>query len=233
MPTLLIQLVGPMQSWGTSSQFSQRDTGKSPSKSAVLGLLAAASGIDRENWADLEPLTHLKMGVRFDRPGVLKSDYQTAGCARSDSIIKANGSQERGGGVVSHRQYLADAAFLVGLEGTDRDLLERLQAALHDPVWPLALGRKSYVSSEPIGLRDGVTDKPLLETLRQHPWIGGRGAAKPAPGALQVSLESADSEGTLVMDQLLSSFAERRFGARYVRSEWIEIETPEAAHAAA
>ena len=47
MPTLLLRLVGPMQSWGTASRFDQRDTGKEPSKSGVVGLLAAAAGIDR------------------------------------------------------------------------------------------------------------------------------------------------------------------------------------------
>ena len=78
MPTLLLRLVGPMQSWGTTSRFDQRDTGKEPSKSGVIGLLAAAMGIDRENWTDLEPLTHLSMGIRHDRPGMPKRDYQTA-----------------------------------------------------------------------------------------------------------------------------------------------------------
>ena len=46
MPTLLLRLVGPMQSWGTTSRFDQRDTGKEPSKSGIVGLLAAAMGID-------------------------------------------------------------------------------------------------------------------------------------------------------------------------------------------
>ena len=44
MPTLLLRLVGPMQAWGTSSRFDERDTGKEPSKSGVIGLLAAALG---------------------------------------------------------------------------------------------------------------------------------------------------------------------------------------------
>jgi CRISPR system Cascade subunit CasD len=34
-------------------------------------------------------------------------------------------------------------------------------------------------------------------------------------------MESEDESGVLKMDQPLSSFAERRFGARFVRSEWI------------
>lgn len=41
------------------------------------------------------------------------------------------------------------------------------------------------------------------------------------PDKLLVSLESEDRSGALKMDQPLSSFAERRFGARFVRSEWI------------
>src|SRR3546814_8035134 len=142
MSTLLLRLAGPMQSWGTTSRFDQRDTGKEPSKSGVVGLLAAALGIDRENWADLEPLTRLTMGVRHDRPGVLKRDYQTA-----QNIISADRSKVHETAVTT-RDYLADAAFLVGLPGPDRALHERALAALQNPVWPLALGRKSLVPSE-------------------------------------------------------------------------------------
>jgi CRISPR system Cascade subunit CasD len=220
MPTLLIQLVGPMQSWGTTSRFDQRDTGKEPSKSGVIGLLAAALGIDRENWVDLEPLTRLAMGVRHDRSGVPKRDYQTAGCAKTDKVIKADGKLSDDG-VVSRRDYLADAAFLVGLAGADRSLLERAYAALRDPVWPLALGRKSYVPSEPIWIKDGIQDGSFLEALKQQPWVASPRKWEEPPKELLVSMESEDGSGVLKMDQPLSSFAERRFGARFVRSEWI------------
>ncbi|MGD9582792.1 MAG: type I-E CRISPR-associated protein Cas5/CasD [Lysobacterales bacterium] len=224
MPTLLLRLAGPMQSWGTTSRFDQRDTGKEPSKSGVVGLLAAALGIDRENWVELEPLTRLTMGVRHDRPGVLKRDYQTAGCAATDTIIRADGSQAKDGGVVSNRHYLADATFLVGLQGPDRALLELTLAALQNPVWPLALGRKSYVPSEPIWLEDGIVDAPLLEALTTWPWVTTLRRYETAPERLLVSLESQDGSGTLRMDQPLSSFAERRFGARYARSEWVNVQ---------
>lgn len=232
MPTLLLRLAGPMQSWGTTSRFDQRDTGKEPSKSGVIGLLAAALGIDRENWTDLEPLTTLAMGVRHDRPGVPKRDYQTAGCAVSDTIIKADGSQAKEGGVVSIRHYLADAVFLVGLEGPDRALLERAHAALNDPVWPLALGRKSYVPSEPVWLDDGVVDAPLLDALAAWPWLAAPRKWEAVPESLLVSLESQDGTGALRMDQPLSSFAVRRFGARHVRSAWMDLQR-EDAHAPA
>lgn len=220
MPTLLLRLVGPMQSWGITSRFDQRDTGKEPSKSGVIGLLAAAMGICRENWSDLEPLTRLSMGVRHDRPGVPKYDYQTAGGAATDTIIKADGTQAKDG-VVSDRFYLADAAFLVGLESKDRTLLERAHSALRDPVWPLALGRKSYVPSEPIWMENGLQDGPLRDVLARWPWIASQRKWEDPPEKLLVSFESDDGSGVLKMDQPLSSFAERRFGARFVRSDWI------------
>ncbi|MGA0587716.1 type I-E CRISPR-associated protein Cas5/CasD [Dyella sp. KRB-257] len=226
MPTLLLRLAGPMQSWGTTSRFDQRDTGKEPSKSGVIGLLAAALGIGRENWNDLEPLTRLTMGVRHDRPGVLKRDYQTA-----QNIISADRSKVHETAVTT-RDYLADAVFLVGLESPERSLLERVHAALQNPFWPLALGRKSYVPSEPVWLEGGLVDAPLLEALAAWPWSTTTRRGEISPERLLVSMESQDGSGALRMDQPLSSFAERRFGARYVHAEWVDLQR-EDAHAPA
>lgn len=223
MPTLLLRLMGPMQSWGTTSRFDQRDTGKEPSKSGVVGILAAAMGIDREDWTNLKPLTRLIMGTRHDRPGVPTRDYQTAGCAARDIIIRANRSPAKDGGVVSQRFYLADAVFLVGLECEEGSLLERIHASLRNPVWPLALGRKSYVPSEPIWMENGLREDPLRDALSRSPWIASSRKFEPPPKELLVSFESKDGTGVLRMDQPLSSFAERRFGARFVRSEWISF----------
>jgi CRISPR system Cascade subunit CasD len=212
-----------MQSWGTTSRFDQRDTGKEPSKSGVIGLLAAALGIDREVWNDdLKSLAALTMGVRHDRPGVPKRDYQTA-----QHVISADRSKIHETAVTT-RHYLADAVFLVGLEGPDRALLERTHAALNDPAWPLALGRKSYVPSEPVWLDGGVVDAPLLDALATWPWLAAPRKWEVVPENLLVSLESQDGSGALRMDQPLSSFTERRFGARYVRSEWLLLQQEEA-----
>jgi CRISPR system Cascade subunit CasD len=226
-----------MQSWGTTSRFDQRDTGKEPSKSGVIGLLAAALGIDREEWSALEPITRLSMGVRHDRPGVLKYDYQTVGqgtesVVSSDGeiqirsrMILANGKypsgEHLGEGVQSYRHYLSDACFLVGLEGKDVALLEKIHTALQNPFWTLALGRKSYVPSEPIWMADGLQDAPLVDVLARWPWIASQRKWEGFPEKLLVSYESSDGSGVLKMDQPLSSFAERLFGARFVRSEWI------------
>lgn len=238
MPTLLLRLVGPMQSWGTTSRFDQRDTGKEPSKSGVIGLLAAAMGIDRTDWRKLEPLTYLSMGVRHDRSGVLKYDYQTVGQGTEEveswdgtiqirsRMILANGKYPTGDhlgeGIQSRRNYLADATFLVGLEGDDRDFLKLIHDKLKSPAWPLALGRKSYLPAEPIWIKDGIKETNLLDTLKSFPWLGTlRKWEESPPEQLLISVDSDDGTGVLKMDQPLSSFADRRFGARFVRSEWI------------
>ncbi|MEV4868576.1 type I-E CRISPR-associated protein Cas5/CasD [Streptomyces syringium] len=87
--TLLLRLEGPQQSWGNSSHFHERDTSTHPTKSAVIGLLAAADGHDRderrphgEDFLPLETLADLRFGVRADRPGSPQSDFQTAGGGR-------------------------------------------------------------------------------------------------------------------------------------------------------
>ena len=212
MPTLLLRLVGPMQSWGTTSRFDQRDTGKEPSKSGIVGLLAAAIGIDRENWPNLEPLTHLSMGVRHDRAGVPKRDYQTA-----KHIISADRSKIHDTAVTT-RDYLADATFLVGLASEDHTLLERMHLALRDPFWPLALGRKSYVPSEPIWMENALQDAPLREALARWPWIATPRRWEALPEKLLISLESEDGSGVLKMDPPVI-FAERRFMLAF--TEWI------------
>src|SRR5574337_1235511 len=101
MPTLLLRLAGPMQSWGTTSRFDERDTQLEPSKSGVLGLICAALGRDRTQPVD--DLAALRMGVRVDREGMLMRDYQTA-----TGVLIATGKADPGRTVVSPRYYLAD-----------------------------------------------------------------------------------------------------------------------------
>ncbi|MET9427845.1 MULTISPECIES: type I-E CRISPR-associated protein Cas5/CasD [unclassified Streptomyces] len=84
--TLLIRLEAFRQSWGNRSPYNDRDTLTRPTKSGVIGLLAAADGHDRdehrEHGADFLPLADLaslRFGVRADRPGHLTCDFQTSG----------------------------------------------------------------------------------------------------------------------------------------------------------
>lgn len=213
MNVLLLRLAGPMQSWGVQSRFTVRDTGLEPSKSGVVGLLCAALG--RPRHAPVDDLAALRMGVRVDQEGTLARDYHTAG---KGGILKASGQVERKALVVSIRYYLADARFLVGLEGDDLDLLSELHEALRDPHWPLYLGRKAFAPSEPIWLRDGLLpDTDLRAALETYPWLGCYPSER--PDRARVVLE--DPDGPEVRPDQPLSFAERRFAPRRVTTIFI------------
>jgi len=214
MSLLLLRLSGPMQSWGVQSRFSVRDTGLEPSKSGVVGLLCAALG--RQRAESVDDLARLLMGVRVDQEGTMAYDYHTAG---KSGILKASGRVERKTLVVSTRYYLADARFLVGLQGDDLALLTQLHQALRDPHWPLYLGRKAFVPGQPVWLPDGLRpDHALLEALENYPWLG-RPPRQPAD-PMRVVLEDPEQGLEVRPDQPLS-FAERRFAPRRVRTTFI------------
>lgn len=205
MDTLLIRLVAPLQSWGVQSNYTVRDSGLEPSKSGVIGLLCAALGRPRD--AALDDLAALRMGVRVDREGILRSDYHIA-----QDVLDSNGKKVRPS-IVTNRYYLAGAAFLVGLEG-DLTLLSRLQTALQQPVWALYLGRKAFTPAAPICLRDGLqVGKPLQQALSEYGWIV-RWPAKATPLETRVVLESPD--GAQIRPDVPISFAQRRFSSRRV-----------------
>ncbi len=208
MATLLLRLQGPMQSWGTTSRFDERDTQLEPSKSGVLGLVCAALGRDRRE--SVTDLAALLMGVRVEREGVPMRDYQTA----TGVVIASSGKPDLERTVVSPRYYLADAVFLTGLEG-DRALLADIHDALLRPVWPLALGRKSFVPSLPVYLPDALLEQSLEEALVNWPCllVGDR------PQTPTRLLLEHPSEGSVRLDQPVAPFAERRFGPRFVKSE--------------
>ncbi len=219
MATLVLRLAGPMQSWGTQSRFSVRDTGLEPSKSGVVGLLCAALGRPRP--APIEDLAALKMGVRVDREGIMAYDYHTAG---KGGFLRASGREiERKEVIVSRRYYLADASFLVGLEGDDLSLLTKLHSSLRNPIWPLYLGRKAFVPGQPIWLPDGLRPgEDLLTALGSYPWHS-RSVEKKRPDRLRMVIE--DSKGPEVRnDQPLSFRSDRRrFAPRRVRTDWLDL----------
>src|SRR5690606_11621906 len=182
--TLLLRLVGPMQSWGSRSRFLSRDTNLEPTKSGVLGLIAAALG--RSRWSVVEDLAALKFGVRADREGQFSTDYQTVlNAHHADGSAPKLGHQA----TITHRHYLADAGFLAGVEGDPR-LLEEIQAALQNPHWHLALGRRSYTPSLPIHLPDGLVAQDLEAALETYP-LG----APPRRGTTRLRLVIEDPNG--------------------------------------
>lgn len=178
-PCLALLLDGPLQSWGFASRFTRRTTALHPTKSGVIGLLAAALGIDKygaDEAAHIARLAALKCtSVTLPKrrgddelPMLRLSDYHTIGggydskTERMKMPRKANGSSPDT--VLSERHYLLDARFGVLLTG-ESDLLAEIATALQDPRWGLWLGRKCCIPASPLLV--GLCSSPdeALKTL--------------------------------------------------------------------
>ncbi|MSQ44453.1 MAG: type I-E CRISPR-associated protein Cas5/CasD [Chloroflexi bacterium] len=244
--TLLLRLAGPMQSWGTQSRFLVRDAGSEPSKSGVIGLVCAALG--RPRTAAVDDLAGLRFGVRIDHPGTIRRDYHTAGGTayhrpapgrRDGQGIWHDGKVEKDT-VISYRYALHDASFLAAFEGP-LGQLRTIDDALASPVWATYLGRKAFVPSVPIrlpgtaphgpGLRLGRIEEALV-TIPWTPWgRTGTGATRsdPAPTGKRrlqcvTDAPSGDPDASEWRDDVPVDFSVRTFGARLVRTTWVEVE---------
>ena len=153
MPVLLLRLAAPLQAWGGSAKFEVRTTQREPTKSGVIGMLAAALGRPRN--ADFSDLAALRFGIREEREGKLLRDFHTAKPEKEKNPY------------VTERYYLSDAVFLAALESEDLAFLEMLAYALEHPVYPLFLGRRSCPPTLPLLL--GIREGTLMQVLHDEP----------------------------------------------------------------
>ena len=214
MSTLLLRLAAPMQSWGTDSKFDRRLTGREPTKSGIIGMLACALGIRRDE--PIDKLKALRLGVRVDQPGEIMVDFHTVH------------DWNKGKAWVTVRHYLSDAVFLVGIEG-NRDLLDEITKALKRPVFPIYLGRRSC---PPAGkLIVNMSDKNLQDALADEKWMASnwykKRHLKGKKKVLEVFMDSDGNEDNTfsVKDEPISynqSF--RKFSFRDVERHYVEIQ---------
>ncbi|MHC3474900.1 type I-E CRISPR-associated protein Cas5/CasD [Streptomyces sp. 7R007] len=225
MSVLTLRLAGPLQSWGAASRFARRTTESAPTKSGVLGLLAAAAGIERRDDEKLKPLAALRFGVRIDQPGMRVRDFQTAHHGVTGKPMP-----------LSERFYLADAVFVAALEG-DHTLLADLHAALRAPVYAPFLGRRSCPPSLPIELN--LHDHACLQdALGQEPWQASPWYRKQCRGHNEIELtvlreaeEHEQHAADTIRDQPLSFAAEhRRHILRTQITSSVRIPNPSARH---
>lgn len=228
---LVLRLAGPLQSWGGQSQFNRRDTLTEPTKSGVLGLLAAACGVRRQD--PIEDLLGLSFGVRTDRPGTLLRDYHTVssldGSPLPSAQVNSKGVQTRTSPAknthVTTRFYLQDAVFVAAVAGPE-PLLDTLAVAVRRPAFPLALGRRSCPPAQPLHIPATGTDAPLwtgglLEVLQRVPWQGAQPRQRNRPyGRLPVTVD--DPRGDDIRTDVPTSFdpLRRGFTTRTVRHDW-------------
>ncbi|WP_040633741.1 type I-E CRISPR-associated protein Cas5/CasD [Mycolicibacterium phlei] len=223
MSVVAMRLAGPLQSWGSASRFTRRGTERFPTKSGVLGLVAAALGLRRDE--PVGQLATLRFGVRADQPGTLLRDFQTA----------HKPERQKGGEVkwrampLSHRYYVADAVFLACLEG-DAGFIADIDAAVRSPAFPLYLGRRSCPPAGPVAL--GRFDDDLEAVLATHRWLAAASVQR-RHRAGHVLLETArdadesDDVADFIRDVPVSFDPNyRQYGWRRVVHGWVEVTNP-------
>ncbi len=152
---LIFQLHGPMASWGVDAPGEVRHTHELPSRSALLGLLAAGVGIRRDDTERLNAFNrHYSLVVCASRNPRWARDYHTVQMpkevrkARYFSRREELSDPELLSAIISRRDYYTDAWWMVAV-ATTADApysLEQLQDGLRHPVFPLYLGRKSHLN---------------------------------------------------------------------------------------
>lgn len=148
---LILKLQGPLQSWGKHSFEGLRPSEAFPGRSALLGLLGACLGIDRDDRTNQKALaSSVAFAVRIDQreyqPQKM-TDYHTVKDARID--YQGLKSHET---IQTWREYWQDAVYTVAiwnLPGATISL-EQLKGAVQKPVFTPVLGRRSCPITRPL-----------------------------------------------------------------------------------
>lgn len=220
MTVLVLRLRAPMQSWGSRSRFVRRETEPLPTKSGMVGLLAAAQG--RRRTDPIEDLVGLRMAARADQPGRIIRDFQTAHERLGKSMP------------LTTRYYLADAVFTAYVEAPAA-VVEGLAEAIQRPTYPLYLGRRSCPPSAPILL--DIVEAPIADTISATRWLADdyhRRAYRGAIVTLDVQADADVYPDRLVRRQLQDSPlsfdpTRRDYGMRSVVDTQVSIPHPEVA----
>lgn len=211
MKTLLLKFAGPLQSWGTDSKFETRYTDFYPSKSAVIGMIAASFGYRRDEDEKIKQLNDLDFAVRVDQRGNLLRDYQIATAYKPDGRFERN--------YVTNRYYLEDAIFVVAIGGED-DFIDKIEQSLKNPYFQTFFGKRS----NPIN-PDFILDKTnqgVVESLENISWQAGNWYKKEYKNKSRVELE-VYIDGDLIKESVskfrkdrVESFSQkhRQFGYR-------------------
>ncbi|MFO8071970.1 MAG: type I-E CRISPR-associated protein Cas5/CasD [Polyangia bacterium] len=201
---LILKLEGPMQAWGGHTYEDHRPTELFPTRSGLVGLLAACLGIDRADSESQQALSDsFRYAVRSDagrevagttvRKTVM-TDFHTIMDAR-----KVDGKANKYP-VVSRRDYLCDASFTVAMEFVDgaRFGRKQLQEAVEKPRYTPSLGRRSCPLGRPV-FEDVVEASSALEAL-----------SNVEPGRGTVYSEFPAERATVLRVRDVPSFGERR-----------------------
>lgn len=167
---LLLRLYGPLVSWGEIAVGESRHSAVHPSRSALLGLLGAALGIERQDENGQQALINgYRFGIKLECVGSPLRDYHTIqiGVPPRKTQFRSRRQElaaDKVDTILSQREYRCDSLALVAVEAlpdAPADL-GTLTQAVRQPRFPLYLGRKSCPLALPL-----MPQRATAATLRE------------------------------------------------------------------
>lgn len=194
---LILKLQGTMQAWGTHTYEDYRPSNIFPTRSAVVGLLGACIGIERDDIKARESLNAsftltVRADIRKDKKGkplktVRITDYHTVLDAR-----KVDGTARKDA-IVSQREYLCDSEFTLALAFHPNAGygIEEIKKAVRKPKYTPFLGRRSCPIQTPLLPKEKsvVPAESVEEALKKiEPYNGTIYSESELPGSSPMRL---------------------------------------------
>lgn len=203
---LLLTFYAPLASWGDIAVGEIRGSWDRPSRSAVLGILAAGLGVDRLDQEQHDALDRgYGVAVRLDAVGPSMVDYHTVQTVSQAVVKRVSGSPRRigleaeePGTLLSRRTYRQDSLATVAIWARDgaRWTLRELADAVLRPTYTLYAGRKSNPFGLPLN-PEVVSAGSLAVALaqRSNPLQGHPGADRALRPASPVQVTHDPCDG--------------------------------------
>ena len=177
---LVFLLSAPLGSFGSYAGHERRGSGLFPMRSAMLGLIGAALGIERTDTDGQAALRSYSVAVQsFQRTMPLR-DYHTVQAvptARAKKPATRKSALERAGRntttIITTRDYRCDVLFGAALWGRGRWSLAQIADFLQRPAFTLYLGRKSCPLTSPVNPQIVKTESPVdaLSSIEVPSWL--------------------------------------------------------------
>lgn len=167
---LVLKLQSPLQAWGRESFEGLRPSELYPGRSALLGLLGACLGVERNDQdAQHRLASSIYFAVRVDQQGQKLTDYHTVKDARVEySGLKSHET------IQTWREYWQDAKYTVVAWLADEATLtlNDLEQAIQKPRYTPVLGRRSCPLTRPL-YETKVLARTALDALSLVEPLGG------------------------------------------------------------
>jgi CRISPR system Cascade subunit CasD len=126
---------------GSSKYQSTRDTATRPTKSMVIGMLACAMGILRDD-PKIEKLYNdlVVYTTTINKGATLWQDYQNAHVRELDNVGNYGSRDDKN--IQRWKTYILNGKYVIFVGSDDDEQLKLIHDSITRPFWPLFIGRK-------------------------------------------------------------------------------------------